>query len=281
MVARHLREENAAAWSAFGDRFLRGEAGPGRAGSPWLLVPPHADVFASEAGQLGGVCAASARRAMEVAGFHPQPEGLPADHIGLLCDAMAHLEAARAEAERADRDALAQRISERGQEFLRAQVLPWLPALAVAVSLEAPAWGDEVRALARLAAAYEIPPVAQPDKPPNPLDRDGATLLEVCTWLVRPRWSGWWLSPRVLGRLGAAGVGVSRARQLEAVWRAGGREHAAEVRGVLLEELVRWREGYARMSAIGLPVQAWFMRMSVTGVVLRRMEEVIEREAVG
>jgi hypothetical protein len=279
MGVEELSRARASTWAMFARVLLGGaaEIGADEVSSPWLQVPPHADVYFSEEGQLGGPCAAAARRAMESAGFRPAPEGLPADHLGLLCGAMAHLESAHAEALAADREAMAERVSDRAMELLRAQLLPWLPALAVAVQREcAPVWGELMTRLVRLAASYEVPPVAAPDRPPSPLDVPGAGVREAAIWLARPRLSGWWLSPRALVRAGVPTTGGSRARQLEQLLiQSSEAGRLEEVREVLIDELMQWREGYARMSALGLPVQAWFMRMSVTGVVLRRLDEVV------
>ncbi|MCB9680439.1 MAG: molecular chaperone TorD family protein [Alphaproteobacteria bacterium] len=243
-------------------------------------VFPYASAFLSDDGLLGGDVAGAVRARFAAAGFSARVSGVEPDHAGMICLCLAFLGEMEVEALDDGRDDVLARVRALQADVLGADVLPWFPALAVALERQGDPFYATVGALAvELAAAHDAAPSPVILPPPlDVLDEPKAGLATVARALLVPGRSGWFLSRADLIRLGRAvevppGFGP-RWKMLEALL-VGAVDHgrAREALAALTAEIGTWDEGFAGWEALGLPVSPWRERLAVTKGALQRLSE--------
>ncbi|MFT5459537.1 MAG: TorA maturation chaperone TorD [Myxococcota bacterium] len=248
-----------------------------------LEVFPYESVFVGADGVMGGDATGALRRDLQAAGFRGGRTDVEVDHVGLELAALSWLCAAEAEALEDDVDPAPARAHQ--ARLLHRHVARWLPALSLAVHGLDP-WTQRVLALAEeLVAAHctalgPTPGWTLPPRPDDLLDDRRTGLARIArAWLV-PAHSGWALSRQSIGRLAArAGVPSGfgpRWKMLEGVL-AGAVDHdsADAALDALADELARWRDGYARAEALGLPIGPWRTRLAATEGELSRIRDAV------
>jgi len=109
--------------------------------------PPYESVY-REGGQVMGLSAQQVRQAFGEVGYTLPPGGEPPDHVGIELDFMGHLCHREASAEAAE----AATYQERGRQFLREHLLPWVPRWCHQVAQQA--HPGLYRGLAELTTAF-------------------------------------------------------------------------------------------------------------------------------
>lgn len=176
-------------------------------------VSPHASVFVSADGQLGGGEGAWWTDWTARTGLASRPDR-EADHAGCIASALGWLESARA-------DALRDGVNTRPIEVLSAEALArlgWVPWFVVAVRRQGV---DELTAVVELLAELvrdQGAPTLVPGEAEDVLADPSHGLKDVADYLLVPARSGIWLGPDDLRRLAlAAGVPCGFGRRAQMV----------------------------------------------------------------
>ena len=168
-------------------------------------VMPLASAFLSPDGCLGGEVTSGLHDTMREGGF----VGENPDHIATQLRYLAWLSGAEADACR-DGSPRAAELQARRQKFVGEHVLPWLPALVVAVqSVDRGLYGAAIALVYEVAVdALGFSGVTERLPPRETVVDDPETgLRQIADWLARPARSGALLAPAVL-------TGVARELEL-------------------------------------------------------------------
>ena len=222
----------------------------------WQLdIFPHERVFLGD-GQLGA--SEAVHRLYAAAHFEPDRTDVEADHVGLMLRAASRMYGAQAEGHDATEvlDALV------GEHLGR-----WLPALAVAARHHE-GYAESLALAAELLPGTPYDPVL-----PDLLDDTRTGLKRVAEALLRPAWSGWFLSRSDLQRLSResslpCGFGP-RVKMLESMlFTAVDHDDVLGLVEVFGAELDAWEAGYA---ALDCETAGWRKRLAWTRSILDRL----------
>jgi putative dimethyl sulfoxide reductase chaperone len=181
---------------------------------------PYQSIFLDPSGLLGGDESVRVQRSYTQCGFAPATSAESPDHIGHELACMAHLCTAESEALADERAAVVQQVRQLQLDLLQNHLLQWLPPLVLAIQRQQQPF---YRALADLTLALvdhhltevqdghlsvvatrdtaEHAATALPQADPTWLEEHNTSLQDIAAWLLRPVYSGLFLSREDLGRL--------------------------------------------------------------------------------
>ncbi len=244
-------------------------------------VQPYQGVFLAPDGLLGGAGADRLPAEYRAGGYVP---GVEAEHAAAELGYLAHLAAAEADACEDRREGIARQVQALAGRFLAGQLLRWLPPLHAAVhahgdpfysgliDLAAAALADQAAALGCTAAGFTLPP------PPGVGGTGGVD--EIAVRLLRPAYSGLYLSRADLRRLGRRlelplGFGP-RQDMLAALLHSAGRfEQFDALAAGLLERVAEAQAFYAALAgaqrSLAPFVAVWQERSTATAALLEEL----------
>lgn len=204
-------------------------------------VFPYQSIFLDPAGLLGGVVSEAVLSFYIAAGFQPDMQNESVDHIGheLTCLAFLCRQEARASGDELPK--ISAKFASLQQEFLRHNLLSWLPPLVTAIRFQRQAF---YTALADLVVELtsdhwldlegdESATLTFPE-PPDLLSNSEVGTKDIVRYLLTPAYSGLYLSRDDIGRL---------ARQRSLPRGFGGREQ-------MLQNLIRSAANYDNVETV-------------------------------
>ncbi|MCB9763433.1 MAG: molecular chaperone TorD family protein [Alphaproteobacteria bacterium] len=251
-----------------------------------MEVFPFASVFLGARATLGGAHADAAREAMAQAGFDPAPLGVEPDHLGALLAALAFLCGAEADAWRDGRPDIAKRVRAHAAALIDGQLLPWLPALIIALEdARAPLYATAAGLALELIAGMREGPLPDWSLPQAPavLDDPKAGLRRVGAHLAVPAFAGgmWTLSAlTAVGRQAELAQGFGRrAQRIEGLLSAAA--HYARVPALIAEMdhvMMRWSSRFRTMAPLA-PTGPWLHRVEDARALLTRLVQAADAGA--
>lgn len=249
-------------------------------------VFPYQSIFLDPSGLLGGDIPEGVLLCYQEAGFDVQTGSESADHIGHELHLLAFLSGQEAKTRQDGRSEILQRTIELQHDFLDRHLLPWLPALVQALSRQKHPFYSALAGLtldlvAEHRASRKLSPAVdfQLARPPKLLEDEKTGLKEIVGYLLRPVYSGIYLSRDDIGRLARQrslprGFGDRQQMFLNLLRSAANYGGLAAILEQLQSLAESWAETYAEMAfdpALAPFASQWHSRAAGTTNILDEM----------
>lgn len=244
---------------------------------------PYQSIFLDPSGLLGGDIAERALQCYQEAGFDVQDGSESADHIGHELHLLAYLSGQEAKARQDRRSGSLQRAIGLQRDFLDEQLLPWLPPLVQALGRQENAFYAVLADLTlNLVAEHRasLKPGPEVDfqlaSPPELLEDEKTGLKEIVGYLLRPIYSGIYMSRDDIGRLARwhslpRGFGDRQQMSLNLLRSAANYGGLSAILSQLQDLARSWSATYAEMAldpSLSPFASQWHSRASKTGDIL-------------